>query len=275
MNIDLNRFKGAAPDQPADPQAKAWADWLGDEPIQSRQPQTPIARPRPSVSTEMIFSSAPTPRPQQATASTQPQPPVTAAPSTNVSINISLPKFKKPQLPKLPYKKIAIYAAAALAIFALGIAIKTGVQAYQKSHKVQEAASALQAASGGQPDRQAPSFAPLTPAGQSPKTNSYDAAKDSYNYVDQIKGTQLLVSQQTLPAKFSASPAQLADFAKSLKASATLPVNKGTAYLATDAKSGQQMVIMASDNVLLFAQSAFQHSTADWANYLNTLAVLH
>ena len=145
----------------------------------------------------------------------------------------------------------------------------------QKSHKVQEAASALQAASGGQPDRQAPSFTPLTPAGQSPKTNSYDAAKDSYNYVDQIKVCSSWLASRRCRPKFSASPAQLADFAKSLKASATLPVNKGTAYLATDAKSGQQMVIMASDNVLLFAQSTFQHSTAEWANYLNTLAVLH
>lgn len=273
MNIDLNRFKAAAaPDDPA--QASAWASWLSDDPAPgaAQAPRPAPARPRPSVALDSFAPAAP--RPQTQPTPVQNPDSAPAAKTTNVNINISLPQLKKPKLPDWPYKKILIIAAAAVVIFALGLAIKTGIQTYLRSHKAQEAASALQAAPVAA-KKLNPSFKPLVPAGAQPQTAAYDGAKDSYSYQDQIKGMQLMVSQQTLPAKFSASPAQLAAFAKSLQAQAAVSVSDGTAYLATDAKTGGQTVVMASRGVLLFAQSPFKHSDSEWASYLNGLAVLN
>ncbi len=272
MNIDLNRFKAAsASDDPA--QASAWASWLSDDPApgaaQATRPGP--ARPRPSVAVDSFAPAVPRPQP----APLQNPDSAPAAKTTNVNISISLPQLKKPKLPDWPYKKILVIAAAAAVVFALGLAVKTGVQSYLKSHKAQEAASALQAAPTAAKAKLNPSFKPLVPAGAQPQSATYDGQKDSYSYQDQIKGMQLMVSQQTLPAKFSASPAQLAAFAKSLQAQAAVSVNSGTAYLATDAKTGGQTVVMASRGVLLFAQSPFKHSDTEWASYLNNLAVLH
>lgn len=197
--------------------------------------------------------------------------------STNVSINISLPKLHRPKLPplpKLPYKKIAIITGIVVAVAIIGLVARHFIDQSLTRHR--ESQAAHQAAAATTPTLSKPNFIPVVPQSEAslasvgPKS-AYDGTRNTYSYSDTFQGTSLTVSQQPVPASFKSATAAITTVAKSLGAATPVLANNGTGYLATDTKSGSQTVVFALNDVLIFVQSPFKHSAADWASYLGTL----
>ena len=189
------------------------------------------------------------------------------SPETRVTINISMPKLKRPSIPKWPWRKLAVYTGVVVGMIVLGLIIHAAVTAvidYRRENAAKNRIDMIE-------QRQAPTFKPLVPkdkASAVTKTAAYDAKRDSYSYNDTFKGVGVVVSQQRLPK--SADATTVAKIAKSMNATTPIIAGGSTAYLASDA-AGAQTVVMSSGSVLVFIQSSFAHSVDDWKGYLDTL----
>lgn len=193
------------------------------------------------------------------------------APQTNVNISIALPKLKKPTLPKLPYKKIAIWTGVVVTVLVISLVAHKVIVSVMDHRKEVQAAHALSLAKSVAK----PTFTPLLPKGKSQdigKTASFDGSRDTYSYGDTFNGTPLIVSQQPLPANFDSAQAAVTKIAKSLNATTPIISKVGTAYLSTDSKSGAQTIVFSNNGVLVFVQSSFNHAASDWKYYLDSLA---
>jgi len=282
--MDLNRFKSQRSHE------EAWADWLSEDPAPpaSSAPPAPMPPPRPrSAATANRY----TPRSAASVAGQTPQSaadPTVTVPAANVTININVPKLRLPEAaklkqlarpvrfrrPALPYKRLAVGVTAAACLLTAGLAghnYLAGRQARQPAAAIGQSKTA-----GSVVARTAPSFTPLSPAGKpqlgqaAAGKTAYDGTKDSYSYADMLNGTPLTLSQQPIPAGSTAA-ATVAKAAAALGAREQIATKNGTAFLATDSKSGSQVIVSAQKNILILIQSPFRHSGDDWKAYLETL----
>jgi hypothetical protein len=195
---------------------------------------------------------------------------------TNISIQISLPKLHKPELPALPYKRIARWAI----IVAVALTVVIGGLATAK-HFIHHAPQAAATAGGYQALAAAaltkPSFAPIAPSTKPSlaevgnQGTSFDGTRDSYSYSDTIENVPLIVSQQPLPSKFSNAAKAVSTAAQAIGARQTITTKSTVAYMATSSKTTNQSLVFSLKGLLIFIQSDFPHSADDWKNYINSL----
>lgn len=181
---------------------------------------------------------------------------------------VRLPKHKT-RLPELPYDKI-LKRAVPVAVVLCSSLLVYGVIAHiqNKADKKVTAAPTAQAA--------APSFEPVVPkdkpelakAANNEKA-AYDTNRGVYSFQDTLLGTTLIVSQQPLPEKFDSAEQAVRQVAGSLGAKEA--IGGGMAYMKTEAGNGSQTIVTSVKGLLIFIQSPFRHSAADWKNYIETL----
>ena len=223
-------------------------------------------------------------------------------PTSVVSIQINLPKLHLPSARRgirgaahlvasagrktsragaalLQHKRVAL-AAAAVVVLMLGggTMLEFKQKATQKSAQASDMAAAKTVlAKAAAPTVAKPSFQPLAPADS--KNNAvngtpqvaYDTKRNTYSFTDTIGGHAVVVSQQPIPATYKTAVDAVSKIAISLKANQTATTDSGAAYIASDAKSNTQTVVFSKNNLLVFVQSPFSHTTAQWQAYINAL----
>jgi len=206
----------------------------------------------------------------------QPKP----GPATNVTININFPKLhapkirlpkQKPQLPNLPYKLIGKRLASVAVVLVCAFIVYSVINHVEgNKRKV--------VAEPGHTALAAPTFQPVVPKDKpdlaNPANNqkaAFDGNRDVYSFQDTLLGTQLIVSEQSLPSKFSSGEQAVSQIGGSMGAKDSVNNSAGPALLKTDAKSGSQTIVASIKGLLIFIQSPFRHSTADWKTYLENL----
>ena len=280
MGIDLGRFKSKRDDE--------WDDWLSDDPVPAtfreriglsnrnhqaptnpvvhRPGQAPARRPAAGLSSQRSFQPVP-------------KPDVTDKNTDNhaVSINISIPKFKKPDLrkkfsslPPLPknltYKRLGIGSGALAIVLVIGvIAVSTRSDNKNTPGTTNVLSSSDQKASF--------EYSLPTGAGSDVKPDEvrYDAQKKVVNFTDSIGGVDITISQQPLPDDFKNDTAEkVKKLAEGFSATKTVTTANPTAYIGTSVK-GPQTVIFSKKDLLVFIQSTKQIDDHDWAEYITNL----
>jgi hypothetical protein len=281
--MDRNRFRGTASFQPQ------------VRPTTPPQPQ--VLEPTPTVAVPITVVTPPEPvRSQAAPTAVTP-----VAPVKEVTINIAMPKLGAPRLSegqKVLIRRLSARArrtrvripawfirlvvnkvSAAVAVVA--VVVGCGMFGYSTFFDPSKAPATITTvegtAAGEAVSRAAPSFTPVVPKSRpdlaTPKegVSMYDGTRDVYSYAETFQGTRFTVSQQPLPAGKGSLDETVAMVAGDIGAKEKLTLGNGTkAYIKTE-KSGAQTIVFGTRSVLVFIQSGFKHSAADWAIYLGTL----
>ncbi len=197
--------------------------------------------------------------------------------TSNISIQINMPKLHWPKikLPPLPYKKIAIWVGIGIVSLVIIIgAIFTVKHFFFKPKPV----VSMGASQDDAAILTSPTFKPVAPKSKpnlaqgSSQATSFDGKLDSYSFTDSLNGVPLTVSQQPIPATFSSASQALSSVAKSMNAKTIIPTSSGLpAYEVFNANTSIQSLVFTMNNLLIFIQSNFQHSNAEWTNYINSL----
>lgn len=228
-----------------------------------------MGRPRPDVAPPKSKSLAP-------------NPPISPPPkqTTDVIINLNFPKLRLSTLPKptlrvtkLPSPRhkfiISRRTRAGLGLLAV-LAIAgliwqiTSPAGSQPKPAAKTAAAAVQ------------TFTPVFPKDKpelasDPDKTAYDSTRGVYSYSDSLLGTSLIVSQQAMPSSMGSPEQAIPKVAASMGAKDPLAVAGGLAYMSTDPKTGSQVIVTSAKGLLIFIQSPFRHSAADWKNYIESL----
>lgn len=119
-------------------------------------------------------------------------------------------------------------------------------------------------------------FAPVVPVGESQLADlggdAYDSVHQVYTFDDLYMAEPLQVSEQELPTQYGSVVATIAAVAKAVKATTPIPTNSGvTGYMYEDPKSQADTVIYSMEGLLVLIKSSYPHSTAEWAQYLESL----
>jgi hypothetical protein len=216
--------------------------------------------------------------------------PVTQAISDTqmVSIQINLPKLKLApvkraitavgqgvgRVPRVYYRRLAL-AAAVVAVLMVSGVVGLKVKGHLADAAATKAAKsvALKAATANAK----PSFTPLAPADSknaaangTPQV-AYDGKRNTYSFTDTVQGQAIVVSQQPIPSQYKSAAAAVADVAAKLSAKTGVATSAGTAFIASDAKSNSQQLVFTKNNLLVFIQSPFSHSSDLWKAYINNL----
>lgn len=255
MGLDLGRFKSN--------KDKEWVDWLADDPVPAsirdkmreqavKEANMPVNRAAKSI-------------PQQTTQDQQ------AAPKQpTISIHLSLPKIKKPnleqvkaQLKKLPYRdKRFISGAVAAGVIVIGVST---IALWPSSKDKPEVLSE---------QTQAADFDYSLPKGGTEALDApvrFDSQRKVVNYKDSIGGVEITISQQPLPAGFETdTDNKVKKLAEDFSATKSLTTANPTAYIGTSIK-GPQTVIFSKKKLLVFIQSTKSIDDHDWAEYITNL----
>lgn len=252
MGIDLGRFRANKKEE--------WLDWLADDPV----PASLRARMRAK---EVERASQHTSRrPVKPTLAQGPSG-NTASTNKTVSINISVPKLKRPSLPKklpanLTYKKLGIGGAALVGIFAIGLIVNKVATSEDKKPTETAVLSA---------EDQKPDFATVAPKDKDAPTTRYDTKRKVVSFQDSIGGVAITISQQPLPQGLKEdTDNKVKKLAADFAATEVISTSNPTAYLGTSAK-GPQTVIFSKKDLLIFIQSTKEIDTHDWAEYITKL----
>ncbi|AGL62136.1 hypothetical protein L336_0428 [Candidatus Saccharimonas aalborgensis] len=101
---------------------------------------------------------------------------------------------------------------------------------------------------------------------------SPDSADPVFAYVDNLDGSQIIVSQQPLPDTFQSDPeGHIAELAKSYNASDKISTTTTTIYIG-DSIKGPQSVICTKSKLLILIKSSVKHSNDSWIRYINSLS---
>ncbi len=243
-------------------------------------PSTHAVAPQPAVVNNQ--NNAPRPVWAQPRSTAVVSTPATAAPAsadpTTIAVHISLPKLRRPHLPSLQYKRIAIWAAIACVV--LGLIAGGVVVAGHFIHKSPQAASLSGNAAAIGRSLAKPTYAPVVPVSKpslavSSTTSgaAFDGTKNAYSYNDTFMGTGLTVSEQPMPSKgYPSTQAAIDKIAQNIGARTPVKVPNGTTgYLSNDVKSGNNIVVFTLNDLLVFIQSPFTHSASDWQLYIASL----
>lgn len=260
MGLDLNRFRGKRNDE--------WVDWLADDPV----PATIRTRMR-----EQAVRRANTP----VSRAPQPQPSTTQTPTTesqqnpnkqhSISINLALPKFKKPnltliksKLQKLPYQDKR-FVGGAIVVGVLVVGVSTLALWPDGKKDTPEVLSQ---------NTQTADFDYSLPKGDASALDGsvrYDGERKVVNYKDSIGGVEITISQQPLPAGFETdTDNKVKKLAEDFSATKALTTANPTAYLGTSVR-GPQTVIFSKKKLLVFIQSVQEIDDHDWAEYITNL----
>jgi hypothetical protein len=262
MGIDLGRFKSKKNDE--------WLDWLADDPVPASLRQRMRAKAVQQASRPVVRRPGQAQAEQSSNAQPQPQKAPDADGIHSVSINISLPKFKKPtvpkNLPKLPknltYKQLGIGAGSLAVVLVIGV---VALNIKNKDHNTGEK-GVLSAA-----DQQA-NFDTLTPESSTKASDKrYNTERKVVSFTDTIGGIDITISQQQLPDGFKDNTQeQVKKLAESFSANEVLSTANPTSYLGTSIK-GPQTVIFTKNGLLVFIQSTKKIDNHDWAEYITNL----
>ena len=266
MGLDLGRFRSKKDDE--------WADWLANDPVPAGFKARMRAKAVQDASRPVVRHAGQQPQ-------AIPQPAAKQAKKDtgthSVSINISVPKFKKPQLKqlrdklpkelpyKLTYKKLGIGSAALIGVLIIG-----GVAINARSGKGSGSNDPKGVLSASD---QNPAFTVLKPSdgAAKPSDNRYDGQKKVASYKDSIGGVEITISQQQLPGGFQDNTEEkVKKLAQDFSANEVLSTANPTAYLGTSIK-GPQTVIFTKNGLLVFIQSTKGIDNHDWASYITSL----
>jgi hypothetical protein len=118
-------------------------------------------------------------------------------------------------------------------------------------------------------------FSPVVPVGESQLADmgstNYNSAHNSYTYDDLFFAEPLQVSEQPIPSSYENAAGAVEQIANYLHAATPISTSSGTAYMNTNTKSGLQTVVFSTKGLLILIQSSYQHTTAEWPMYLNSL----
>ncbi len=233
-------------------------------------------KPKGLLSTESIKSPA---MPGSYRSQTVLQPKVVTSPSNTkeIAISLTIPKFKKPKLPKKHAKKAVdtlksapkwAYAVAALTVVP-AFFITWGVVSHKPSAKKPSDVKGAQAAAT------LPDYPTISPNGDVTNTTSqkitYDKEHKVSSFTDKINGFEVTVSMQPLPDNFKPAIADnVKKVAEQFSATTVLNVDNGAAYLGTSAK-GPQSFVGYRGNLLVFMKSTEKIDNQAWADYFNSL----
>lgn len=246
--------------------SQEWLEWLADEPASAvAREQIRNRRIAQAGSQRVVPRSVPNTSSQQS-GKEQPNSPATA-----ITINIGLPKLRKPIFPKIikSNAKPIIYTGGGLVI--TGVLVGSLVLFRKNTISSTDTSDST----GVLSEKNAkPEFAYTVPDGEEKRIDGavrYDAEKKVVNYKDSIGGVPIVISQQPLPTGFKeGTQDKVKKLAEEFAATEELVTANPTAYLGTSAK-GPQTVIFAKNNLLIFIQSTKEIDKADWAQYITAL----
>lgn len=241
-----------------------WAAWLSDDPPPPTNTQaSPHRTVRPSVDTarERLRQAGMRHGVSLAQANTQPRP------SGAISILINLPKIRVPKV-ALPWRSIRYWSIFALVVIVFGLGSRALLGMVWPKNPAKQPIVTTQAK---------PTFAPLmsakkqTTATDAQTPTQYDEKKNLLSFPDKILSADVTVSQQPAPASFKENPAKILAAADSIGAKDKIDTALGQAYIATDAKSGVQRVMLVHNDLLVFIQSSKKLDNETWKYYIETL----
>ena len=92
-----------------------------------------------------------------------------------------------------------------------------------------------------------------------------------FSFNDEINGTLITVSEQSLPASFASdTDNRTAELAKAYNATSRIKAGSLTAYIGTSAK-GPQSVILTKKELLILIMSADRIPETAWIDYIQSL----
>lgn len=260
MGIDLGRFKSKKNDE--------WLDWLADDPIPAGIRARMRARAVQEASRPVVRRAG---QPQPIQSTIEPQMKDKGGETRAISIHISVPKFKKPILPKklpkgLTYKKLGFVAGAFIVVVVVGV-IATQIHSSKGNESGQTGVL------GAKDER--PNFDYLLPNGKvsdtTGNTGSFNKESKTVSYADSIGGVKIVIHQTPLADELkNDTEAKVKEIAEKNAFSKTLATANPTAYLGTSAR-GQQTVMFSKKSLLVFIQSEEGIDEHDWAEYITNL----
>ena len=215
--------------------------------------------------------------------------PKTNGETTQININISVPKLpnlKKVKLPKKsaissripkdkfkiagskvksiarkPNRKQVIYIISAFACLAV---VAVGITQYLGKNN----ANTPQVS--GEAEQKKPDFTLIMPGGKINGKIAYNSEKKVASIQSQIGDSPVIISQQPIPSGFKPDPAgETAQLAKELNANDKLEGNGFTAHLGQSIK-GPQTVLFTKSGTLVFIKSTETIPKEQWTEYLKT-----
>jgi hypothetical protein len=189
-----------------------------------------------------------------------------------VNLKLAIPKVKLPDFRKLfrTYKQQIIKIGAVCLVLVIAFGAFKLITGREGATGEEKADTPM-----GQAD-----FKPLMPlegfadgGGQKlakPEVK-YDQEKNVLAYVTPYNGSQLTVSQQSLPEQLKLYPGQLEGIARTVNANIPIETQKGKAYIATDDKAKTQVAVFATKEALVFIRSTKILDNDEWKIYINQL----
>lgn len=123
-----------------------------------------------------------------------------------------------------------------------------------------------------------PSYSTLLPAGKTISqlggwTRISPPGKNPvYTYIDKIGTVQINVSEQPLPANFTADPTtSVAQLAQGFNATNKFMADKSTTVYVASSPQGDQSVILTKNNLLILIKSSATLNNTQWATYISSL----
>lgn len=257
-----------------------WVDWLHDEPLPPRM-HTKQSQQDAPVTTAVELRATPDsdPRARLRNAGIGQSSQQTAA-QQGLSIQISMPSFRRPTwLPymrHLPWRQIRSYAVVGVTCVVLAIGTRAALEflPHKTGSKPQDVKGASTTNTG--PDA-TPTYAPIVPESKKDLATpgqgkgSFDAARQMYVYSDTLNGANLVVSQQPVPKEVTADAGQFAKIAASVGAKQSFATAFGEAYMSQKEESGEQIVVFAYQERLLFIRSDKRFDSESWKFYIESL----
>jgi hypothetical protein len=118
------------------------------------------------------------------------------------------------------------------------------------------------------------SFEPAVPVGENQLADlgdkAYDSAHETYTFNDLFMAEPLQVSEEKPVGQEPASDI-LISAARSVKASTPIPTNAGDGYMSVITSNKPQYVLYFTEGLLVYIQSDYSHTLAEWAQYLESL----
>ncbi len=255
----------------------------GKQPIDSLSGVAPPKHVRPKASFyEPVSPSARRSAPEPLPATPKAKSSATKKAPKIVSIELKLPKIKRPKLPpmpkltswakrvkqvklaRLPRRRILV-AAAVLVVILLGFAVFMSLN-NKNEGTVSSTVTDVKPAT--------PTFDTVLPqtAEQSKPATGFDPEKGVASYGDKIAGINVTVSQQPLPVSFKQDPdGEILKLATNLKATKLIEAPGIKAYTGTSSQDGTQTVIFAKKDLLIFIRATKPLTKEQIVHYIVSL----
>jgi hypothetical protein len=191
-----------------------------------------------------------------------------------VNVKLAIPKVRPPNVKKLvrAHRKRLLIAGGVL--LSVGL-IFGGLKLFSNWKQAEEAKKPANPVEQAQE-----AFNPLVPLENLTDGTGKQVAKPEFKYDEEKKvlgfvtdynEAKLTISQQPLPDQLKTHPGQLEGIARSVGATLPFETQKGRAYVATDDKLKSQIVVFATQEVMVFVRSNKELDNDEWTFYINQL----